>query len=458
MSIIHDLKNNEVGFLVYAPLKNKMSKARSRYSRVYFDKYLNAGMKVVTEILEKNGITVVPASLEVASKYRIVLVSFTSTFDMVSYYKKVALLKEWQPENREFKIIAGGFGMQNPYPVRNYVDYAVFGRAENFVYEMVDTILGGGEYSHPSVMRLPDVYQIVVSQPTELLQLDSFRESFTGCYHKCKFCHYSWTRKHIGEQGKYQRGGAFEDSTSSISSGSIEVMMRDIKTIDKKQGKVRVALDGSSERLRFLYGKRITNEKFIEAIEHVGSFGGTTFLHLYNIVNMPTETEEDREEFLSTVLKAKPEGKILLIPTQTPFRATLSTPLLFSPINLFPDWSKHSLEVIFDVGNIRMTNAVFEHPFSILFEMVVIRANEDSQKLFHTLCFSGKLNSQVMSRRLMMLQKNFDLSPYLREYDVDEEKYPGWWLQSYASHETMKKAYLWTKKRENKKWKNRKFV
>jgi hypothetical protein len=80
------------------------------------------------------------------------------------------------------------------------------------------------------------------------------------------------------------------------------------------------------------------------------------------------------------------------------------------------------------------------------------RATEDTDKLFHTICFSPKFKGAARDfRRFKMLENNFDLSPYVREYHPDEEKAPGWFLRTYLPQSALKKAYLWTKEREGEK-------
>jgi len=179
----------KVAFLVYLPSKQR----RSNNS---FEGNGNIGALVIEDILKKNGIPIDRCAPEMAHKYELVLVSFTSNFDILAFYKSVAKRKMWQPGKRTFKVLCGGFGMQNPSLIKDYIDYAFFGRAESWVYSIVDTILGGGIPTHPSLMNLPDIHEVTISQADEMVSINDYHESFTGCPHKCMFCHYTWARKY----------------------------------------------------------------------------------------------------------------------------------------------------------------------------------------------------------------------------------------------------------------------
>lgn len=448
------MKTNKIGLLVYNP-------ERKRKKTSSFDSNSNMGARVVIELIRiKNSQEVDFCSAATAHNYEIVLVPFTSTYDVYAFYKEVALREDWQPKNRKFTVVGGGFGMQNPTTIRNYVDYAVFGRAEGFLHELIDSLLGGSIFEHPSVMKLPNIYKVKIGQAEELMDLDFFHERFVGCVRKCKFCHYTWMRKPtLSPEVNWIQGGEFDDGYKVGSKASIEVMLKEVKNIDKKYGRVRAALDGYSERLRFLYGKKITSEDFIEAVEHVGSFDKASFFDLYNIGSLPSETDEDREELSTTLRRIKPKNTVILVVTVTPFRPSLATPMQFAPVSLFPDYSKMRLKpIVEDTPNLRAVYSLNESSFSHLQTIIVERATIDTDALFHAVCFSPALKRLNVSRKLKLLQNHFDLSPYLREYDVDEEKYPGWFLESYTSQEMLKQAYLWTKERRDKKWQNRKFV
>jgi radical SAM superfamily enzyme YgiQ (UPF0313 family) len=182
----------DCAFLVYEPL-------RQRREDNTFDGNDNIGAKVIADTLTQAGLTVGYVTPESAHEVPLVLVSMTSTNDIFAFYHAVALRPEWQPGRRKFKVLAGGFGMQNPTAIRKFVDFAAFGRAHEWVVDVVRAILSCDTPSHPSVMDCKEFNPVVISQ-AQLYQreVEGWRETFTGCPEKCKFCHYTFARKYTG--------------------------------------------------------------------------------------------------------------------------------------------------------------------------------------------------------------------------------------------------------------------
>ena len=432
---LSDIKKNEIAFLAYYPEKK-------RSGNNSFQGNYNIGANVIIDVLMHKGIGCDICTPDTAQKYQIVLISLTSEYDCLALYKAVALLPTWQP-GRKFTVIAGGAGMQNPTTIRKYIDYAVFGRAENIIYHLVDCVMGGSIFTHESVMNLPDIYPIKLCQSSELYPHEIYlgkgrgcrhwNESFIGCPNKCLFCHYTWARNKVGGNTYYQG-----DLTMKR---SIECLWKDIPKINKKEGRIRTAVDGFSERLRFAYGKKITNQEIIDGINHIGSFKGITVLLVYNISNMPHETTADRDELYITVKKATPKNRVIVVFQSTPFRPSLLTPLQRAPVMLYPATSDLSAQVIHNSDNLRVMHSFSnESPWSQLETVITSRATSDTDKLFHVLCFHPKLKTGTARQKIGLLQRSFDLVPYLREYK-ENEKHPAWFLSSYTEMEKLLKMY-----------------
>jgi hypothetical protein len=426
---------SDIAFLAYYPTKK-------RQDNNSFEGNYNIGANVIMDVLKRKGINCDICTPDTAYKYQIVLVSLTSDYDLLALYRAVALLPSWQP-GRKFKVISGGAGMQNPTTVRQYIDYAVFGRAETIIVDLIGCIMGGNIFKHESVMNLPDIHPVKLCQAQELYPFDidlgggrgkrQWKESFVGCPNKCLFCHYTWARKRVGS-GTYYQG----DLTMNR---SIECLWKDIPKIDKKEGRIRTAIDGFSERLRFAYGKRISNQEIVDGINHLGSFSGTTVALVYNISNMPHETQEDRDELYETTKKANPSNRVIVVFQSTPFRPSLLTPLQWAPVTLYPATSDLSAQVIYDSDNLRVMHSFSnESPFSQLETVIASRATPKTDKLFHTLCFHPKLKKGTSREKASILQHNFDLSPYLREYSADE-RHPAWFLSSYIDNAKLRRIY-----------------
>lgn len=244
----------------------------------------------------------------------------------------------------------------------------------------------------------------------------------------------------MGNDGQYVQ--------ESLTSGnSPEILFKNIGSINKKYGRLRIAIDGFSERLRHLYGKKITNQEIIDGFCHIGSFAGNTVVILYNIGNMPTETDDDRSELYALFSRIKPRHRVIVILHTTPFRPSLLTPMQFAPVSLSPPASALRFGEIVSTDTFMSKHSMSnEGPFSHLQTVVAERATPETDRLFHTICFSKKLRSLNSAQQVRALLANFDLLPYLRRYDPDEEHGPGWFLESYVPNPMIRKAFLWTEK------------
>lgn len=420
----------EVAFLVFEPLKQR----RDDNS---FDGNDNVGALVVRDVLERGGIPVGFCAPETAHEHRLVLVSLTSTYDVYAFYKAVAMLPSWQPDRRTFTVLVGGFGAQNPTSIRRYVDYAAFGRVEGWITGIVDVILGGSAPEHPSLMHLPELHDVVISQPDGLYpyEVNGWKEEFTGCPLKCKFCHYTYARKHSGSEGAYSS----YVQTSLTGGGTPELTWDGLFTYGKKAGRIRVAIDGFSERLRYIIGKRISNDDIVSGIEAVGKYGGITTLLVYNIANFPTETDDDRNDLYATLRRADPASRVIFVLHSTPFRPSLATPTQWEAVSLSPDNSKLRQQVIVDKPNLRAVHSfTIETPWSHFLSVLAERATPESDRLFHLCVFSPALRKGRDIDKLRHVQREFDLTPYVKHYELDE-RHPAWFLHSYITDDQRKR-------------------
>lgn len=423
----------DCGFLVYEPL-------RQRRADNSFDGNTNIGAKVIADVLTRSGLRVGYVTPESAHTVPLVLVSLTSTYDVFAYYSAVALRPDWQPAARSFKVLVGGFGMQNPAPIRKYADYAAFGRAHEWVVDIVQKILSGVPPIHKSVMDCREFNHVVISQ-SNLYQheVDGWKEEFTGCPLKCKFCHYTFARKHAGTDESYSAGGVYSQSMLT-GGGSPEVTWPQLLTWPKKAGRVRVAIDGASERLRYLYGKRISNDDIVNGINQMGSYGpNATTLMVYNICNFPGETAEDFCEFVDTVSRANPKFRVIFVLQSTPFRPSLATPMQWEGVSLLPDWSKRRAGVIIDRPNLRVVHSfTLETPWSHLRSVVAERATPEDDAAIHAICFSPKLASERADRALALFSRNWSPDKWTAERDIDGPS-PSPFVSGYLPDDTLRK-------------------
>ncbi|MCL2597274.1 MAG: hypothetical protein FWD66_06400 [Paludibacter sp.] len=261
-----------------------------------------------------------------------------------------------------------------------------------------------------------------------------WNETSIGCPVRCKFCHFSHNRKWVaGENNTFEW---------LIKNRTIECLIKDIpQKVTEKQGWIKSAIDGYSERLRIAYGKKFATWQNIEnALDHIMEFEGTTKLHLYNIHNLPTETEIDRQEFYNFFRdyaenNMKTNGKLIVEIHNTPFRPTINTPLERAEVKLYPqakplnyaflknrsnlEYKKDSLVIAEGDGFIVRWTKFIEMPFKHLKDVIAIRYGIDAD-IIHEIS-TGNYDNMSSADSIDKLTKRYDLTPYLREYNQSEQ-------------------------------------
>jgi hypothetical protein len=302
------------------------------------------GIELIRQALEKDGVEVDYCSAATVDQYKVILVSITATID---YYSFIAERETWVSGN--YTTIVGGAGVLNLHPFAWMAKTIfVFGRAEDFVKELVYAAETGGRFEHPSVCYSEDFdpdsrYDIAqASKPWPETVISShgreWKEMAIGCKNKCYFCAYTYQRKAIlPESGEFGEFNAFE--------GMREMTMAELLSSPMNDwwASIQIGLDGLSERLRFGVNKRITNEMVYELFKGMMSRESNGRLRLYNIVGYPGETEQDLLEFLEVVERAEHDAKppsedkmAYIILHSTPFRAMPCTPAGLWPM---PNWN-----------------------------------------------------------------------------------------------------------------------
>lgn len=421
----------KIAFLVF-----DRKEKRSLRKNQSFDWSGNIGAYMLLDALRRQGIKVGFCSVATAKNFDLVLVSLTSPFDVINFIRAVG--RNWK--NRKFKVLVGGFGCQNIYPLREYADFAFFGRAENDIKAIIQLVLGGDD-SHESLMNLSHIKKVKMCQANCLYPhtLDvkprPFKEINRGCEKKCYFCFYSFSRKWIPEtkefKGALAWGGYQQRTFCDV-----------IRHADTHLGQLSTAIDGFSERLRFAVNKRISNQKIQETIEWISHNWGhpAMALHVYCIGSYPGETEDDRNELRQVLARCNlGKTKIFMRLKIFPLIPTPLTPSAFLPVNLDVDWRRYQGKIYYETNGLSAKFSVaLGSKYLQLIEMILVRATEQTQPLIETLCFSRKLKKLNSYGKLRALQTSFDLEPYLREYSIDEQL-PTWYLTSHIPQTSIKK-------------------
>ena len=386
---------------------------------------LSIGASVIIDTLQEHGISVDICDYRTAFDYKLVLVSMTATEDIFDLYGNMHRAG-W--DRRTFTVMVGGFGCQNPWGLAPFADYAWFGRAEGLITSAVKDLLTGKDLTkivyYDCVSRLDAPRKVILRQPSELYphsvkygkNNSVWTEKFVGCPHRCKFCHYSWNRKRLGG-AKYINDG--------LSAGSPEVMLMDVCEHDEKFGRFTTALDGYSERLRYLFGKRISWELVEYSLDHIASFRGNTYMKLYNIHNFPTETDADREEFFRffeeyAQSSMKPDGVVSVEVFNTAFRPSLNTPMQRMEARLYPPARFEDNRVAIGNGFVFKMSVNNRDAYSHLQDLISIRYQADNSDLLHYIASNEQFRKMNNGEKMQAILSRWNIDRFTKRYDPDE--------------------------------------
>ncbi len=409
---------------------------------------------MVKDVLERCGISVDFTSVGNAHKHSLIMASITSSFDIYNLMPHLQALSK-----RKNKVIVGGFGCQNIYPYRDYVDYAVFGRCENFITPAVKAWLKGDNYKHESVMSLSDgIFPVTIGQADLLYPhtLQTYPRPYTekglGCPRKCLFCHYSFARRYI-RHGKnlYE---ASMDYGSVYREVTFDRLIQDSNMVQR----VRTALDGFSERLRNAFNKRYSNETITNTLNRLSVEWKSkqAWVMVYMIGSYPTETTVDYRDLRRALNAVTPKGKnVILTLHVTPFRPCPATPAGYMSASIDTNWNQKGGEKYREGELLEASFSPYmESPYNHLQVLIAERATECTDKLIETICYSKNLKKLSASQKIKAITGKFDLSQYTRMYDV-AERLPTWYLNTYIPQYLIKKMALKLKKNLGIKWSQR---
>lgn len=385
----------------------------------------NIGGDIIRNILEEDGYSVEVCRPDEINKYELVLHSIPSTYQVIDYLRAARVHGF---DKRKSKILIGGFGVQNITAIEPYIDYAYYGRAHSDISRVVKTLMKNGDISDPHVYSVEQKNNVCINQAA--LCDRHFKETFTGCPNMCMFCHYAWARKPQGNSSGYVQhlltGG-----------GSPEIMWKDIFKLTKKPGRIRTAIDGFSEKLRYSYGKRISNEEIVEGINKLGSLKESSVVYqesllggvvnvakkqcvtclVYNIGHFPGETSDDWQEFAEVVTKAKPRERVIMIIHTTPFRPSILTPMQWESVQLWPEWSEmRELTVRDDEKVLCKYSYTLEGAFSHLSSVVIDRLKSPTDSILDGILKPGGNTSR---ERATYLLERHDAGRFCEEMPID---------------------------------------
>lgn len=294
---------------------------------------------------------------------------------------------------------------------------------------------------------------IVVRQAQEMLKIRNikvgtkkpftYKEELIGCPNKCMYCQYTYVRKHEGRSDF-----VLDTNNNPI---SVELEWMDINLYPEKIPRVTTAIDGVSQRVRYAYQRRLSDDQvqeFIIELSKRTKCNGVV-LTLYNIIGMG-ETAEEWAYFIELIRSVcdKLQKKITILFHNTPFRPSPGSPSAYQPVNLFFNKLMSGLTTTSSKGNMAQFfhheklyfgfRSRMESRLGLVADLSVIRAQDSTMPIFNLIAYNSKFYNQSKPRQFQYILDKYDLSPLVREYSV-EEKIPAWFFESYIKRDVMKK-------------------
>lgn len=427
--------NRKIAFLVYDSWKEGRNKNTS------FEGKNNIGSFLLINELKKKNIEISFCSVDTAKKFDIILISFTSNYDILAFYKAVARHSDWGKRN--FITLGGGFGMQNPIPIKEFLDFAWFGRCEN---EIVDLVLNLPNFEHESLMNLKNIKQCKINQSYNLYTDEiilrenqknrlKWKEYMYGCPNKCFYCHYTWARKHIKTN---------EHFFSKVINNSLEIDPFNEISYNSQTNKLIIGLDGLTEKIRYFVNRKLSDEKLKELIINVNAKSKKEWkaqiIQFYNITGFEIEKGDEINNFIELLNEVDKQIKnpLKIILHTTPLHSSPLTPIQYSKLNINTKNNRNASKRFYVGKNIDAMHSPFlESDWSVIEACSVERGTEKTQDIFNAIVFNPKLHSLRAEDKIKALQYKYDINDYIREYDINE-RIPTWFLNSYTDNKIIK--------------------
>lgn len=230
-------------------------------------------------ILEESDCDYHPVLPSEINKYK------TNVLSLISIQDVLQLIEHKELLDRRTKIIAGGQGCVNIQTFHDYIDVVNWGRCDG----LLDKIIKG--HRDDSCI---DIEKFDINKKYKMRQAEYLypNEITIGCKLKCKFCQYSHTRKLFGKN--YNPGNDIRVPEDNFLSLKVP-----------RPGYYITALDGLSEKSRFLVNKKISDEQIVEKLQRIikQNFEKAVILKTFEIIGYPWETKESVREDLDNLRK-----------------------------------------------------------------------------------------------------------------------------------------------------------
>lgn len=328
--------------------------------------------KIASEIVNVERISTDSASFNIKTTNAIAF-SLSFDFDFMGVFEileknNIPFLASEREEQIPLIFAGGPVITTNPEPLKQVFDFMIIGDGEGVNIDVINVLAKGlskkdtlSELATIEGVYVPEVNSRVkkvtetlnnVIYTTELSEKSYFKDTFIievarGCMNRCAFCtasyinlpfrHYEYKKiidaielglsqtnkiALLGAQisahtefdniikylrNKMDSGVNIELGISSLRTDSISPEL--IQTLVKGGQKTStIAIEAASERLRRFINKNLKEEQILNAVK-IARENGLRGLKIYSMLGIPTETQDDIEEFLRLAKVIKSENK-----------------------------------------------------------------------------------------------------------------------------------------------------
>jgi radical SAM superfamily enzyme YgiQ (UPF0313 family) len=273
------------------------------------------GIEIVKKSLEANGHVVKEFDMESNNPIIVSCYWMEQVYDLIKWRKKYGIVDR--------KIIVGG-NQATGYPnsLMPWVSKIYLGDGDSWDGKNEENLI---DCKNPKIKK-PCYQKILKPFLYEDVQQNrrTFCEMSRGCKHSCFFCQYGWIKPYRESDVEDIRTILLSAKTKSIRMFAADRFQhsqyKQIRTAMDKIGKndtgsdvsvsfllnnknylsltnkVRVGVEGMSERLRKLVGKPLTDEQLVDFVISTKA-AGIKSMDWYMIYGLPNETQDDWEGF-----------------------------------------------------------------------------------------------------------------------------------------------------------------
>ncbi len=397
------------------------------------------GLEVVKHALASRGVLCSPYDRNIAAPVLVSLYWPEQLYDFVRWRYKMHNV------NRDI-VVGGNYASTSPGAISAFDTGVFMGDGELF-----DGSLNGDYIAKKGEPKKKAIASAVIPLPYEDVQTSrrAFCEISRGCKNRCLFCQYGWLKPYreanltdimyICKQASTKSIRVF--AADRFAHSEYFSIRQGLKTLGKNDtgsdvsmrfvfsnpqylrftNKIRVGIEGCSERLRRLVGKPFSDEKIVEFCRMVVDVGIKS-LDWYMIYGLPTETSDDYVQFVELIKKvdAAMPPKYTIAIHWNAFTPNAQTPFQWAAPALSPGRYPELAKAL----NVRGRNIKIYHKprftseWTLIRRMLAIRGNEGSAKLIYNFAF-GESKFRKNPRAFLRLCRKETGYDIMEEWPID---------------------------------------